>query len=48
MSVLPELSTRFLRERTYVQNISPTILAWYTQAWRAFVVQFAHFFEEWG
>ena len=36
---MPTLSTyfeQFLRERTYIQNITPRTLEWYRAAWRAF------------
>ena len=36
MDTLSDLFAGFLRERTYVQNVSPKTLAWYDQAWRSF------------
>ena len=38
MATLATLFDDFLRERTYIQNVSPKTLAWYSQAWRAFLL----------
>jgi site-specific recombinase XerD len=36
MDRLDELFDTFLRERTYVQNITPKTRVWYESAWKAF------------
>jgi site-specific recombinase XerD len=38
MDRLDELFEQFLRERTYVQNITPKTRVWYESAWKAFLV----------
>jgi len=36
MSALDQLFQQFLRERTYVHNVTPKTLDWYQSAWHAF------------
>ena len=36
MITLDDLFQQFLRERTYVQNVTPKTREWYQHAWRAF------------
>lgn len=36
MSALDRLFEQFLRERTYVHNVTPKTRDWYQSAWHAF------------
>jgi hypothetical protein len=36
MNRLDQLFQQFLRERTYISNVTPKTLTWYEAAWKAF------------
>jgi hypothetical protein len=38
MATLNTLFQQFLRERTYLKNVSPKTRVWYESAWKAFLV----------
>ena len=36
MDRLDQLLQQFLRERTYINNVTPSTIEWYESAWKAF------------
>jgi hypothetical protein len=46
MNRIDQLFQQFLRERTYIQNITPATREWYETAWKAFNAPFAKVNDE--